>query len=194
MSDTSFYNAAALVGEVWNLGSGWSASEFVGTFFPVNTDIGMLGIGGNFWTFTDLAGIAYNSADGWSLGANFTLGISGNNASFGYQTQPDTIDVDFSAVKHIDKWELGFVGNASTDISNTIGNDYGNRRYSQVALGGLVGYTFGTVTAEVFATRSVVANNQAPLTLGGPDTRVWGRIIIPLWNPPAPAAPVVAKY
>lgn len=194
VSDTSFYNAAALVGEVWNLGSGWSASEFVGTFFPVNTDIGMLGIGGNFWTFTDLAGIAYNSADGWSLGANFTLGISGNNASFGYQTQPDTIDVDFSAVKHIDKWELGFVGNASTDISNTIGNDYGNRRYSQVALGGLVGYTFGTVTAEVFATRSVVANNQAPLTLGGPDTRVWGRIIIPLWNPPAPAAPVVAKY
>ena len=165
---------------MWNLGSGWSVSEFVGTFFPVNTDIGQLGIGGNFWTFTDLAGIAYNTADGWSLGANFTLGISGNNASYGFQTQPDTIDVDFSAVKHIDKWELGLVGNASTDISNTYGNDYGNRRYSQVALGGLVGYTFGTVTTEIFATRSVVANNQAPLTLGGPDTRVWGRIIIPL--------------
>ncbi len=195
VSDSAFYNAAALVGEVWNLGSGWSVSEFVGTFFPVNTDIGQLGIGGNFWTFTDLAGIAYNTADGWSLGANFTLGISGNNASYGFQTQPDTIDVDFSAVKHIDKWELGLVGNASTDISNTYGNDYGNRRYSQVALGGLVGYTFGTVTTEIFATRSVVANNQAPLTLGGPDTRVWGRIIIPLWNPPAPApAPVVAKY
>ena len=72
-------------------------------------------------------------------------------------------------MKHIDKWELGLVGNASTDISNTYGNDYGNRRYSQVALGGLVGYTFGTVTTEIFATRSVVANNQAPLTLGGPD-------------------------
>jgi hypothetical protein len=194
ISDTSFYNSAALVGEVWNLGSGWSVSEFVGAFFPVNTDIGGLGIGGNFWTFTDLAGIAYNSADGWSLGANFTLGISGNNNNVGYQTQPNTIDVDFSAIKHIDKWELGFVGNASTDISDTSGNGYGNYRYSQVALGGLVGYTFGTVTTEIFATRSVEARNQAPLGYGGPETRVWARIIIPLWNPPAPAAPVVAKY
>ena len=68
-----------------NLGSGWSVSEFVGTFFPVNTDIGQLGIGGNFWTFTDLAGIAYNTADGWSLGANFTLGISGNNAATAFR-------------------------------------------------------------------------------------------------------------
>jgi hypothetical protein len=56
------------------------------------------------------------------------------------------------------------------------------------------------VTTEVFATRSVVANNQAPYLgsaapgLGQYDTRIWARIVVPLWNPPAPAAPVVAKY
>lgn len=201
ISATSFYNAAALIGEVWNLGSGWSVSEFVGTFFPVNTYNGeTLGIGGNFWTFTDLAGIAYNGADGWSLGANFTFGVSGDDPAFGFQTQPDTVDVDFSAIKHINKWELGLVGNASADISSAYRNDWGMHPYSQVALGGLVGYTFGTVTTEIFATRSVEARDQAPYLgnsspgLGEYDTRVWGRIVIPLWNPPASAPPVVAKY
>jgi hypothetical protein len=179
----------------------WSVSEFVGTFFPVNTYNGeTLGIGGNFWTFTDIAGIAYNGADGWSLGANFTFGLSSNDPAYGFQTQPDTLDVDFSAIKHIDKWKLGFIGNASGDVSDACRNGWGAHPYSQVTLGGLVGYTFGTVTTEVMATRSVEARDQAPYLgnvspgLGGPDTRVWGRTIIPLWNPPAPAAPVVAKY
>lgn len=201
ISHTSIYNSAALIGEVWNLGSGWSASEFVGAFIPVNTYNGeTLGIGGNFWTFTNLAGIAYNGADGWSLGANLTLGISGNDPAFGFQTQPNTLDVDFSAIKHIDKWELGFIGNASGDVSNAYRNGWGAHPYSQVALGGLVGYTFGTVTAEVMATRSVEASNQAPYLgsaapgLGQYDTRIWARIIVPLWNPPAAPAPVVAKY
>ena len=65
ISRTSIYNSAALIGEVWNLGGGWSASEFVGAFIPVNTYNGeTLGIGGNFLTFTNLAGVAYNGADG----------------------------------------------------------------------------------------------------------------------------------
>ncbi|MEJ0052991.1 MAG: transporter [Methylovirgula sp.] len=201
ISSTSFYNSALLIGDVWNLGSGWSVSEYVGTFFPVNTYNGeTLGIGGNFWTFTDIAGIAYNGADGWSLGANLTFGLSSNDPAYGFQTQPDTLDVDFSAIKHIDKWELGFIGNASGDVSHAYRNGWGAHPYSQVALGGLVGYTFGTVTTEVMATRSVEARDQAPYLgnaspgLGQYDTRVWGRIIIPLWNPPAAPAPVVAKY
>jgi len=187
----AFYNPVALIGEAWNLGGGFSASEFVGTFFPVNTFFGSVGLGGNFWTFTNLAGIAYNN-NGWSLSADFTYLHSGNDIDSGIHTQADTFDVDFAAVKHIENWELGFIGNASTDLGNSLGNSWGAHPYSQVALGGLVGHTFGSVTAELFATRSVEARNQAPF--GGYDTRVWGRIIIPLWNPPAPAAPVVAKY
>ncbi len=186
------YNPVALVGEAWNLGSGFSVSEFVGTFFPVNTFFGSVGLGGNFWTFTDLAGIAYNGSDGWSLNANFTYLHSGNDINSGVHTQADTLNVDFAVIKHIDKWELGFIGNASTDLTDSFDNSWGAHPYSQVALGGLVGYGFGPVTTELFATRSVEARNQAPF--GGYDTRVWGRVIIPLWNPPAPAAPVVAKY
>lgn len=188
----AIYNPVALIGEAWNLGSGFSASEFVGTFFPVDTFFGTVGLGGNFWTFTSLTALAYNSSDGWSLNANLTYLHSGNDISSGIHTQADTLNVDFAAVKHIDNWELGFIGNASTDVGNSFGNNWGAHPYSQVALGGLVGHTFGSVTAELFATRSVEARNQAPF--GGYDTRVWGRIIIPLWNPPAPAAPVVAKY
>ncbi len=49
VSDTSFYNAAALIGEVWNLGSGWSVSEFAGAFFrsiPTSASSGSAAISG----------------------------------------------------------------------------------------------------------------------------------------------------
>jgi len=187
----AFYNPAGLVGEAWNLGNGLSISEFVGGFVPVNTDIGALGLGGNFWTFADLVGLVYNGPDGWTVNANFVYAHSFNDISSGVHTQADTADVDFAVVKHIDKWQLGLVGSASTDIGNSSGNDWGTHPFSQVSLGGLVGYTFGSVTTEVFATRSVEARNQVG---GGYDTRIWGSILIPLWNPPAPAPAVVAKY
>jgi hypothetical protein len=188
-SYSAFYNPAALVGEAWNLGGGWSVSNFVGAFVPVDTAIGGLGLGGDFWTFIDLPGIAYNSADGWSLNANFIYLKSFDNIAAGMKTQADTLDVDFAVVKHIDKWELGLIGSAATDVSHSSGNDWGAHPFSQVSLGGLVGYTFGDVTTEVFATRSVESRNQIAQ---GNDTRIWGRIIIPLWNPPP--SPVAAKY
>lgn len=184
----AFYNPAALVGEAWNLGGGWTISNFVGAFVPVDTAIGGLGLGGNFWTFIDLPAIAYNSADGWSLSANFIYLKSFDNISSGLKTQADTIDVDWAAIKHIDKWEVGAIGSAATDIGHSSGNEWGGKPFSQVSLGGLVGYTFGTVTTEVFTTRSVELRNQIAQ---GYDTRVWCRIIIPLWNPPASVA---AKY
>jgi hypothetical protein len=187
----AFYNPAGLIGEAWNLGNGFSISEFVGGFAPVNTDIGALGLGGYFWTFADLVGLAYNGPDGWTANANFVYAHSFNNIASGIQTQADTADVDFAVVKHIDKWQLGLVGSASTDVGNSYGNDWGAHPFNQVSLGALVGYAFGPVSTEVFATRTVEARNQVG---GGYDTRVWGRIIIPLWNPPTPAPPVVAKY
>jgi hypothetical protein len=119
-----------------------------------------------------------------------SITVDPTDISTGVQTQADTLDVDFAAIKHIDKWKLGLVGSAATDVSRSLGNDFGKNPFSQVSLGGLVGYTFGTVTAEVFATRNVESRNQVAR---GNDTRFWGRIIVPVWNPPAPA-PVAAKY
>lgn len=172
-----FYNPALLGGLVWDLGDGWSVGEFVGGFAPVDTDIGNnLGLGGNFWTFANVFGVAYNK-DGWSLSANLIYLNSGDDLDTGVNVQPDTVDVDFAAVKHINKSEIGLVGSASADVSDALRNNWGDKEFSQFSLGGLVGHSFGSVTAEIFATRSLVANNQVG---GGKDTRLWTRILIPL--------------
>lgn len=175
-----FYNPALLGGLVWDLGGGWSIGEFVGGFTPVDTDIGNnIGLGGNFWTFANVFAVAFNK-NGWSVSANFIYLNSGDDLDTGVNVQPDTIDVDFAAVKHINKWEVGLVGSASADVSSALRNNWGSNEFSQVSLGGLLGYTFGSVTTEIFATRSLDATNQVG---GGKDTRLWGRILIPLSNP-----------
>jgi len=187
------YNPAGLVGVAWDLGGGWSFADYVGGFAPVNTDIGSnIGLGGNFWTFLENASIAYNH-DGWSASANFFYAHSGNDRATGLYLQPDTAQVDFAITKHIDKWEVGLVGYGSTDLSSAIRNtDFtGVHKQSQFALGGLVGYNFGPVIAQVYLTRDVTESNYT-----GYDTRLWTRVIVPLWNPEAPAArkPLVTKY
>jgi hypothetical protein len=192
-SHVSVYNPAALVGLAWPLGSGWSFANWAGGFFPVSTDIGNnIGLGGNFFTFADIAALAFNNGD-WSLNANFIYLHSGADRSTGIQLQPDTADVDFAIVRHIDRFEVGLVGSATTDLTDTARNRYGAARSRQVSLGGLVGYQFGPVNVELLATRSVVAVNQVA---GGYDTRVYGRITLPLWNPapPAPAPVLKARY
>lgn len=181
------YNPVALVGMAWNLGAGWGAADYVGTYFPVSTPLGnILGLGGNFWTFTNIAAISYNN-DGWSLSANLIYQHSGNDIGTGLYAQPDTIGLDTALVKHFDKLEVGMVAYGSADLTTAMRNIGGQQ--SQIALGGLVGYNFGSVTAELFATRDVAEANYT-----GRDTRLWGRLIFPLWNPSAPPKPMIAKY
>ncbi len=82
-SARAFYNPTAYVGEAWNLGHGFGVSEFVGAFFPVNTEVGALGLGGNVLTFVDIVGLSYNN-EGWALSANFFYGHSGNDLNTAY--------------------------------------------------------------------------------------------------------------
>ena len=194
----AMYNPAGLVGMAWDLGGGFSFADFVGGFIPVNTEVGNIGnlgspvggVGGNFWTFTEEASVAYNH-DGWSLSANFFYDHSGNDLSTGLYNQPDTADVDFAATKHFDKLEIGLVGYASTDLNGANWNTVAGvvHYQSQLALGGLVGYDFGPVIGQLYVTRDVYEDNYT-----GYDTRVWGRLVIPLWTAPKPAPAVTAKY
>ncbi len=214
-SARAMYNPAGLVGMAWDLGGGFTVSDFVGGFAPVNTALGQVGslgpstgaaglgatggLGGDFWTFIESAAIAYNH-DGWSLSANGFYGHSSNEiggAQNGLYTQPDTLSVDFAATKHFGKLEIGLVGYASADLNGTVWNIYATpgeafasaHYQSQLALGGLVGYDFGPVIGQLYVTRDVYEDNYT-----GYDTRVWGRLVIPLWTAPKPAPVVTAKY
>jgi hypothetical protein len=188
------YNPAGLVGVAWDLGGGWGFGNYVGAFAPVDTRLGnTLNLGGNYWTFLELATLAYNR-DGWSATANFTYSSSGNDKNTGVAIQPDTAQIDLSISRHINKWEVGLVGYGSTDLGapspfRTAGGLYGKKQ-SQFALGGLVGYNFGPVITQFYLTRDVAETNYS-----GYDTRFWTRVIVPLWNPDvlAPRKQLVTK-
>jgi hypothetical protein len=78
--------------------------------------------------------------------------------------------------------EAGLVAFGSTDLSSPID---GYLRQSQVAVGGLIGRSFGPAILQAYLTTDVYQKNY-----GGQDTRLWGRVILPLWT--APTAPPVA--
>src|SRR5438046_10569222 len=66
----------------------------------------------------------------------------------------------------------------------------GLREASQIAVGGLIGRSFGGLILQAYLTTDVYEKNY-----GGHDPRLWGRVILPLWTAPtAPAAPPSMMY
>ncbi|WP_158809458.1 transporter [Beijerinckia sp. L45] len=143
------------------------------------------------------------TANGYNFVATFYY-----NGAFGSKTgntgldngRSDAVAVDLTATKKFDKLELGFVGNASTDVNDRSDNLYANGvniREGHVALGGLIGYDFGRFTVQGMVTRDVAARGKA-IALNGStsekETRGWLRIIVPLWVAPKAAPAVVARY
>jgi hypothetical protein len=92
--------------------------------------------------------------------------------------------VDLTATKKFGKWEFGWVGYYSTDLSTPVP---GYLKQKQFAMGGLVGYDLGPVIIQGYLTTDVYERNY-----GGNDVRGWVRLVVPLGDPfappPAPAA------
>ena len=93
---------------------------------------------------------------------------------------PDFLNVDLTASRKFGDWEFGLVAFGSTDLNSPVD---GYLKQSQIAVGGLIGKSFGTVILQAYLTTDVYEKNY-----GGHDTRLWGRFIIPVWQPPTPTA------
>ncbi len=189
--NASFYNPAVLGQIAWDLGHGFGFSYAIGGYFEVHPPLA--------WSSTSLNqrfALSY-TGDGWDLTANVIYGNQFNHITNRPQISPcpapngllgcnpDFINVDLTATKKFGKWEFGLVGYGSGDLSTPVFN---YARQSQFALGGLLGYNFGPLTMQFYLTRDVYEQNY-----GGYDTRGWGRVIIPLWTPPAPVAAMPVK-
>ncbi|HLK83325.1 MAG TPA: transporter [Xanthobacteraceae bacterium] len=166
----------------WDLGGGFGFSYLLGAYAGVKTPVGF-----DSTSLNQRFALSY-TANGWNLTANTIWGIQSQAVTT--TVNPDFVNVDLTATKKFGKWELGAVGFYSSDVSSPFA---GYLRQSQFALGGLVGYDFGPVILQAYLTRDVAESNY-----GGFDTRVWGRIIIPLGNPfatpaPAPTGPMYRK-
>jgi Putative MetA-pathway of phenol degradation len=78
------------------------------------------------------------------------------------------------------------VAYGSTDLTSPIAT---YQKQSQFAVGGLVGYDFGPIKLQAYATTDVTDRNY-----GGRDTRGWLRASIPIWKPPVVTPkPLIAK-
>lgn len=178
------YNPAVFGQLAWDLGNGWGFSYLIGAYFDVHSEVA--------WSSTSLNqrfALSY-TGDDWNLTANVIWGVQFDHftdrpqlspcpAPFGlHGCNPDFLNVDLTAVKKFGKWQIGPVAFGSTDLSTPIA---GYQRQSQFAIGGLLGYDFGPLTLQTYVTTDVTEHNY-----GGRDTRVWGRIILPIWTPPAP--------
>ncbi|WP_346433450.1 transporter [Chenggangzhangella methanolivorans] len=127
------------------------------------------------------------TGDGWNLTANLLWGITWDTSKFAGNKTANGFNLDLTATKTFGKWEIGAVGFGSTEYdrpNNALGG-----KMKQFAVGPLVGYNFGPVILQAYLTRDVYQRN-----MGGKDTRGWTRVIIPLWTPETPAAPLVTKY
>jgi hypothetical protein len=200
---SGIYNPFAAVGLAWDLGNGWGISEFVGGYAPTNNSLGQ-----DFFTFNERLGVTWAQGP-WSLTGHVIYGITGNNASssvgvaYGAKTSPNYVNLDLTGTYTIGKWSFGAVAFGSWDVSHTsylgaVGTGGTYAKQSQFAVGPFVGYNFGPVILQAWVTRDVATQNYYnALPAGGfvkdYETRGWLRVIVPLWNPPAPA-PVVAKY
>ena len=201
---SGIYNPYVNVGLAWDLGNHIGLSQFVGTYMPISNSLNQ-----NFWVLNSRTALSY-TGDDWDLTAHVIVGITGNNQGWnggpilipggfllpgGLHTSPDYINVDLTATKKFDKWEIGLGAFGSSDISGVSTNFnpfYG--RQSQIAVGPLVGYNFGPLTVQAYVTRDVYSHNyRNAFGQRVYETNLFVRGVVPLWNPPAPA-PVVAKY
>jgi hypothetical protein len=168
---------------IWafNFGNGFNASVMSGFYFPENT--GPYGVWVNSWTAREALNIAYE-ANGWKAAANLNYQFQGHNFTTDARDSNDNFVYDLTLTKAFDEWELGPVAFGSTDVNSAASP----LQKSQFAVGGLVGYNFGPVITQLYVTHDVAQHN-----MGGYETRVWSRIIAPLWNPESDPSPRIAR-
>lgn len=193
----------------WKLGGGW----FISAYFSFQAPDGTRG-GGNpnpdYWTFAPGAAISWLSPS-WNISLNMVYqiytasqgvdgAIGGTPWANGY-TNGDQFAGDWHILYKMGKWEFGpvgyFVWQTTSDVaggpggcaglSAAFGGITGCANSDYVGLGGLVGYDFGPVDLQVWATDTVWSENTAQA-----GWTIWTRFGFRLWAPEAPR-PLVAK-
>jgi hypothetical protein len=191
----------------WNLGNGWFTSLGFNFMAPIGSNYTNTP-NPDYWTLEPTFAVSY-LANNWVLSANFFYDfntsskgpcclIGGSLASAGNTyNNGDTLYGDLTALYKFGKWEIGPVAFFEVQTSSdSIGGPgaaalcatfCGN--YSNVGVGGLIGYDFGPVDIQVWITDIVEAANTPA---GTGSLWVWSRLGFKLWSPEAPR-PLVAK-
>jgi hypothetical protein len=168
----------------WNLHNGFNVSVYAGAWLPSTQTLPTV-LGRDYTAFQGLAAVSY-IANGWNMTATGGYGSGGGGtgsvagALFHLPNQTDhwqsaSYTLDLTAARKYGKLELGSIAYGSWDLDGA--------KEEHFALGGLVGYDFGSFVAQARLGTDVYHHT----ILGDTDkeTRGWVTIIKPLWNPEA---------
>jgi hypothetical protein len=147
------YNVWGAAELVWDLGNDWGFRYLAGGYTDRPSDVGIPSA-----SFNQRFGLGYYG-DNWNLTANVIHGVQLDS------DVADFVNVDLTATKKFGPWEIGLVAFGSTDLE-------GDDPLSQIAVGGLIGYSFDRFSFQVYGTTEVMENHYNDL-----ETRIWGRVI-----------------
>ncbi len=189
----SFLNTLVEGSIAWNLGNafggGWNASLRAGAWLP-SDQVLVKDLSRDYTAFQGGGSVSY-VANGWNLTATALYG-SGHEAqseSLGV-AQNAWVNLDLTATRKFGKYETGVVAYGSWDVdSQSTGAHTTQAKAEEFAIGGLVGYDFGSFVTQFKLTTDVEAKNiigadKNCIGIGGEkETRATLTIIKPLWNP-----------
>ncbi len=172
----------------WNLHNGFNVSVYAGAWLPSTQSVPEA-LGRDYTAFQGLAAVSY-IANGWNMtatggygsggGGNYThqMMLGGNDTKW----QSASYTLDLTAARKYGKMELGSIAYGSWDVDGA--------KEQHFALGGLVGYDFGSFVAQAklgtdIEHSSIHGRDRAD---DAKETRGWVTIIKPLWNPAAEGA------
>lgn len=202
-------NVGSFVGGslAWDLGGGVGVSYLFATYLnDLNGDRGSLvGAGGSTpvlprlssTTFRQDFAISY-TADGWNLTAQLTHNFYDSPGRFGGPVGAalgpvfvsDALNLGLTATKKFGKFEFGAVGYGTTDLSF---NPLTGTKSGRFALGGLIGYDFGSFQAQIYVARDVATRatyvSSGGITRENFSTDGFFRLIVPLYTATAASAP-----
>ena len=173
----SFLNTLVEGSIAWNLGGGWNASLRAGAWLPSTQSLS-LALGRDYTAFQGGGSVSY-VANGWNLTATTLYGSGHKAGSSELLDQNPWVNLDLTATKKLGKMEIGAVAYGSWDSGCAVS---GCKKSSEFAMGGLIGYDFGSFIAQAKLTGDLQAENT---TLNGNEKEVRGTLTIikPLWSP-----------
>src|SRR5664280_1174733 len=201
----------------WKLGNGWFASTGLTLIAPDGSRYNGTN-NPDYFTYEPRAALAYIDKD-WHLTANFkydinaaSKGHTGTYAMLPYApyaaigngyTSGQQAYLDLAATHIFGKWEIGPVaslkwqttddtpggGFTCAQVAAFLGPTLGCGRATNYSLGGLVGYNFGPVDLQVWATDSVYTRDDYA------GWAVYSRVVFKIWGNDAapPSGPMYKK-
>jgi hypothetical protein len=170
----------------WNFGNGWNASLRAGAWLNSTQTLPMI-LGRNYTAFMGGGSISY-VANGWNLTATGLWGSGGDGNHHFNQSQNPWFNLDLTATRKFGKAEIGVIAYGSWDTDCAY--DFCSKS-SEFAIGGLVGYDFGSFIMQAKLAGDVEAQNINQVAgYDAKEVRGTINIIKPLWNPAPPLAPL----